>query len=65
MQPGQRISRSGVWKGLGVDVQAAAGRWPGQHVGRGLREGTHMGVSERGEEREEREHTLHKADCDT
>lgn len=30
-----------------------------------LREGTHMGVSERGEEGEEREHTLHKADCDT
>jgi len=48
----------------GVDAQAAVGGRPGQSVGRGLREGTHVGVSERGEEGGEREHTLHEADRD-
>lgn len=49
----------------GADAQAAAGGRPGWCVGRGLREGTHVGVSERGEEGGEREHTLHEADRDT
>lgn len=49
----------------GADAQAAAGGWPGWCMGRGLREGTHVGVSERGEEGGEREHTLHEADRDT
>lgn len=67
---GKGAAAAGAWRGLGVqvqgaDVQVAVVGWPGQCVGMGLREGTHMGVSERGEEWGEREHTLHEADRGT
>lgn len=34
----------------GADARVAEGGRPGRCVGRGLEEGTHVGVSERGEE---------------
>lgn len=54
-----------VWRARVVDAQVAAGEQPGQCMGKGLREGTHVGVSERGEEEGERDDTLHKVHRDT